>query len=165
VAIEPDVNLLVAGARTLFTDHVERDGDLAGAVPPPIAALLHFPLERKPWLFGAVDVFAYPSGYESFGIAFLEAWAAGKPVIGCRNSGAVPTVISEGEDGLLVRYQNADELADAILTLLRDRARAARMGEAGRAKMLANYTWATVAREFRRVYKRVVATMVDAQAS
>ena len=45
----------------------------------------------------ALDVFAYPSGYESFGIAFVEAWAAGKPVVGCLR-GAVPSLVSDGAD-------------------------------------------------------------------
>jgi glycosyltransferase involved in cell wall biosynthesis len=158
---EPNVNLLVAGARTLFTNHVEKT---MAEWPEPFRRrsrlYCNFPLERKPWLFGAVDVFAYPSGYESFGIAFLEAWAAGKPVIGCGNSGAVGTVIDEEKDGLLVDYQDAEGLAKAILTLLRDRQRAERMGEAGRSKMLARYTWAAIAREFRRVYGLVSGVQV-----
>jgi glycogen synthase len=152
---EPDVNLLVAGGRTLFADQAER---IMAAWPESLRKRSRFypgfPSERKPWMFGALDVLAYPSGYESFGIAYLEAWAVGTPVIGAR-AGAVPTVIEDGVDGLLVDYQDADDLARAILDLLRDPSRAKAMGEAGRAKVLARFTWERIAAEFRRVYASV----------
>lgn len=155
-AAEPDVNLLVAGSQTLYTPVVER---LMGEWPQEFRRrarlLVGFAEEQKPWLFGAVDVLAYPSGYESFGIAFLEAWACGKPVIGAR-SGAVPTVVVDGVDGLLVDYQDAEGLARAILDLVRDPARAAAMGAAGRSKTLARYTWERVAEQYRRIYERVI---------
>ena len=48
----------------------------------------------RPMIYRAIcDVFAYPSRYESFGIAFAEAWAAGKPVVGCK-AGAVSSVVN-----------------------------------------------------------------------
>ncbi len=151
----PDVNLLVAGGRTLFALEVERIvRDWPDDFRRRSRLYQGFPEEQKPWLFGAVDVLAYPSGYESFGIAFLEAWAAGKPVIGAR-AGAVPTVIREGVDGLLVDYQDDEALVGAILDLLRDPVRARAMGEAGRSKVLARYTWDRIAREFRRIYAQV----------
>ena len=153
---EPDVNLLVAGGRTLFTDEVER---VMSGWPETFRRRLRyypsFPHERKPWLFSAIDLLAYPSGYESFGIAYLEAWAAGKPVIGVRN-GAIPTVINEDVDGLLVDYEEDEVLAGAILELLGDPARARAMGQAGRSKVVARYTWQRIAREFRRIYSQVV---------
>jgi glycosyltransferase involved in cell wall biosynthesis len=155
-AAEPDVNLLIAGGRTLFSSEVERT--IAGwAVDHQrrTKVLMNFPAEKKPWLFGAVDVFAYPSGYESFGIAFLEAWVAGKPVIGCR-IGAIPAVIDEGVDGLLVNYHDAYALEDAIVSLVREPERAAALGAAGHAKVLARYTWPAIAREFRRVYLHAI---------
>lgn len=153
---EPDVNLLVAGARTLFTAEVER---VMSGWPDSFRrrSKLYpaFPEDRKPWLFGALDVLAYPSGYESFGIAYVEAWAAGKPVVGAR-SGAVPTVIDEGVDGLLVDYQDDRSLADALLMLVRDPQRARAMGNAGRDKVLARYTWPQIAQTFRGVYEGVL---------
>jgi glycosyltransferase involved in cell wall biosynthesis len=98
-----------------------------------------------------VDVFAYPSGYESFGIAYLEAWASGKPVIGCRR-GAVPSVIEAGRDGLLIDYQDEDMLAEAIIMLLKNPDWACDLGEAGKRKVLMHYTWPKVASRFREVY-------------
>jgi glycosyltransferase involved in cell wall biosynthesis len=115
----------------------------------------NFSNEEKPLLFAAVDVFAYPSGFESFGIAFLEAWAAGKPVIGCR-AGAIPWVIDEGRDGLLVDYKNEEMLAEAIIELLKNSSWAKTLGNAGRQKVLSRYTWSKVAQKFREVYVEAI---------
>jgi glycosyltransferase involved in cell wall biosynthesis len=93
---------MLAGARTLYAAQLE--ADLARLSPQERQKVIlryDFPAEEKPWLFAATDVFAYPSGFESFGIAFLEAWAVKKPVVGCRR-GAIPWVVSAGKDGLLV---------------------------------------------------------------
>ncbi len=152
---EPDVNLLIAGGRTLYAAEVERTiSGWPDSFRRRCQLTLGFQEDRKPWLFGALDVLACPSGYESFGITCIEAWAAGKPVIAAR-SGAVESVISEGADGLLIDYQDDRALADAILDVLRHPARAAAMGEAGREKVEARYTWERIGEEFRRVYESV----------
>ena len=154
---EPDVNLLIAGGRTLFAEDVERRVERwPEAFRRRTRLQLGFPEERKPWLFGAVDVLTCPSGFESFGITTLEAWAAGKPVIGAR-SGAVATVIADGVDGLLITYQDDHALARAITDLLRHPARARAMGESGRSKVHARYTWERVANEYRQVYAAAAA--------
>ena len=154
--IEPEVNLLIAGGRTSFAGAVEQTiGGWPERYRRRVRYVPDFPNERKPWLFSAIDLLAYPSVYESFGIAYLEAWAAGKPVIGLR-SGAVPAVIDDGVDGLLLDRQDDSMLADGILSLLQDRARARAMGEAGRAKVRARYTWPAIADRFRQVYSRVL---------
>jgi glycosyltransferase involved in cell wall biosynthesis len=152
----PEARLLIAGGATDFAPELKR---VWASWPEEMRAravwLENFAEEEKPGLFAALDVLAYPSRYESFGIAFLEAWASGKPVIGCR-SGAVACVIDEGDDGLLIDRQGADELSAALLKLLADPARAGRMGERGRQKVLARYTWAHVARKFREVYEEAI---------
>ncbi len=94
------------------------------------------------------------SGAESFGLTFVEAWAAGKPVIGCR-SGAIPTVIDEWENGLLVPYQDVPQLAAAILELLTDDRICEQMGRRGKEKTLTQYTWDIAVARFRNVYEQV----------
>jgi glycosyltransferase involved in cell wall biosynthesis len=103
----------------------------------------------------AGDVFASPSGFESFGITYLEAWAAGKPVIGCR-SGAVPSVITEGQDGILVDYKDDRELAGALLEILLDPGLQAKLAANGRQKVNDNYTWEIIGKKFRSIYGRVI---------
>jgi phosphatidylinositol alpha-1,6-mannosyltransferase len=75
---------------------------------------------------------------EGFGIVFLEAMAHGKPVVG-PSIGAPAEFIRSGEHGLLVDPTDSHEVAEALIELLEDPARAHRMGDAGR-------EW--VAREF-----------------
>jgi glycosyltransferase involved in cell wall biosynthesis len=90
--------------------------------------------------FAAADVYAMPSRTDSFGIAYLEAWCYGVPVVGA-DAGGVPGVISHGDDGLLVPFGDVPALADAVGSLLRDRSLAHAMGERGRAKVLRELTW------------------------
>ncbi len=147
------VQLLIAGARSGFVPVIEGlIADLPPSMRGQVRLVLDFSDEDKAGLFAATDVFTYPSGYESFGIAFVEAWAAGKPVVGC-SRGAVPTIVTDGVDGLLTTWQDAGSLAEGIVSLLRDPARARAMGAAGRQKMHVRYTWPRVADRFHDVYR------------
>jgi glycosyltransferase involved in cell wall biosynthesis len=152
----PEARLIVAGGRTPYSAKLDR---ILGAFSPQdrdrIQVLTNFAEEQKAQIFAACDLFVSASGFESFGITFIEAWAAGKPVIGCR-SGAIPTVISEGQDGLLVPYQDERELARAVLDLLSDGALRERMGQQGREKVLDNYTWDTAVARFRQAYQDAI---------
>ena len=66
--------------------------------------------------YNRADVFCLPSVQEGFGIVFLEAMAAGKPIVAAR-AAAVPEVVRHG---LLVQPESDDALADAIEALYRD---------------------------------------------
>lgn len=85
----------------------------------------------------AADVFALPSRQEGIGGVYIEAWAMGKPVIGCR----IPFLtIEDGVDGYLVE-QDPEALAARLLELLGDRDKARAMGERGREKVAREYAW------------------------
>ena len=153
---EPRARLLIAGGRTSYFPMLERAiADLPADQRARVTLLPDFDDSLKPVLFSAIDLLAYPSGFESFGIAFAEAWAAGKPVIGCRR-GAQMSVIDDGADGLLVHFDDPAMLALAIVHLLSNPGMRASFGEAGRRKVLERYTWPHVARRFREVYQRAV---------
>lgn len=98
------------------------------------------PEQDKRDALAACDVLALPSRVESYGIVYLEAWLYNKPVIGAR-AGAVPEVIAEGEDGLLVPFGDPMALADALHSLLSDPVQAHRLGISGRARVLSERTW------------------------
>lgn len=77
------------------------------------------------------DVFCLPSVQEGFGIVFLEAMAAAKPVVAA-DAAAVPEVVPDGIAGLLAEPESDQALADRILRLHADPALRAALGEAGR---------------------------------
>ncbi len=105
-------------------------------------------------MLAATDLFAMPSRIDSFGIVYLEAWAYGVPVIGCR-AGGVPDVIDDGQDGVLVDYGDEAGLATAIEGLLADPERRRAMGRQGRAKVEAHYTWDRIYRGLAAVYQEL----------
>ena len=148
---QPEALLLVGGARTSFTRHIDETlAGWPGEFSSRVELRYDFEESQKPLLYSALDVFAYPSGYESFGIAFLEAWATGLPVVGCR-SGAVPSVVEAGRDGILVPFQDAPLLAAALLTLIANPDWRRSLGQAGSRKVRERLTWAAVAPRFREV--------------
>lgn len=152
----PEACLLIAGGRTTYSATIRR---LIDALPPElqdrVAIVDDFNEEEKPDLFAACDLLAFPSAHESFGIVFLEAWAAGKPVIGSR-IGAIPAVVDEGRDGLLVEHRDVDDLTRAICTLLARPDFLRELGENGRRKVQERYRWDIVASKFRSVYEDAV---------
>jgi len=99
--------------------------------------------EEKRDLFDGADIVALPSRTESFGIVFVEAWANRKPVIAA-DAGAVPELVRDGENGLLVPFGDVEALASAILRLLDDTALARALGERGHQLATEHYTWAAV---------------------
>jgi glycosyltransferase involved in cell wall biosynthesis len=152
----PDTHLLIAGSRAMFAQKLDQIvADWPQEYRNQTTLIFDFKEEEKPFLFHAVDIFVYPSGFESFGISYLEAWAARKPVIGTWN-GAIPYVVDAGKDGLLVPFQNRKLLAEAIMLLLKYPGWGRSMGEAGFSKVLHTYTWQIVARKFRDAYQQTI---------
>jgi len=90
------------------------------------------------------------SNCEGFGIVFIEAGLAGKPVIGTRHSGAEDAVV-HGETGLLVEPDERAETARALIRLLREPEFAQRLGAQGYARAAAQFTWDRVARDFKKL--------------
>ncbi|MDN5941780.1 MAG: glycosyltransferase [Nitrospira sp.] len=111
-----------------------------------------------PRILHALDAFVLPSLYEGFGIAILEAMAAGKPVIATA-VGGIPEFVVPGETGVLVAPGNASVLADAIERLLGDAHHAKQMGAKGRARAQERYGIAGVVRRHEQVYEACLATV------
>ena len=87
--------------------------------------------ERVPELLALSDGCVLSSKAEGFSNSILEYMAAARPVVATDVGGAREAVV-EGETGFLVRSGDDEALADRIITLLRDPARARTMGELGR---------------------------------
>lgn len=86
------------------------------------------------------DIFCLPSWQEGFGVVYIEAMALGIPVIGVKGEG-IEDVIDHGVNGLLVRPHEVEDLAEALESLLKSPDYARKLAVAGRATVLAGFTW------------------------
>jgi glycosyltransferase involved in cell wall biosynthesis len=89
----------------------------------------------------AAHVATLPSLVDRFGIALVEAMATGTPCV-ASDYGALPEVV--GDAGLVVPCEDADALATALLSLLRDEPRARKLGELGRKRFEQIYNWDSI---------------------
>ena len=98
-------------------------------------------------LFASAQVAVVPSLYEGFSLPAIEALACQTPLV-ASTGGALPEVV--GPDGLAALHVppgDAEALAAAIAAILDDPELAARLGAAGRARVLERFTWRAVAEQ------------------
>lgn len=111
------------------------------------------PGEDLPAYYQLSDVFIMPTKevrgdpLEGFGVVYLEANAAGKPVIATR-CGGVTDAVRDGVSGLLVKPGDDDALVAAAARLLTDREYAAELGRQGQERVRHDFNWDRVARRF-----------------
>jgi len=86
------------------------------------------------------SLFCLPTKLEPFGIVFIEAMTWKLPVV-ATNIGAVPDFISDGENGYLVEPGNINQLADRLITLIRDPNKCRTFGEKSFDIICNRYTW------------------------
>lgn len=111
--------------------------------------------EKWAW-FSLADIFIMPSrniagDFEGFGIVYLEANLAKKPVI-AGNSGGVADAVENGLNGLLIDPESVSEIAKAILYLLDKEEERLKLGEQGRARALLEFNWEKQVQE---IYKNL----------
>jgi glycosyltransferase involved in cell wall biosynthesis len=90
-------------------------------------------------LMVGLDVFLAPSRWEGFGIVLLEAMAQATAIV-ASDVGAIPEIVEHGASALLAAPGEARQLADHLRTLLEDEQERARIGRAGRARLLERFT-------------------------
>lgn len=98
-----------------------------------VTGRIHFVGETsapEPW-YAEADVLVLPTLHDPWGIAIVEAMAAGLPVVTTRAAGA-SSVVEGADAGVVVPERAPRELADALRSLLRDPARRHALGEHGR---------------------------------
>lgn len=109
--------------------------------------------------WNAADVVVVPAVHDQRGNVdglpnmLLEAMSAGRPIVASRIAG-IPQVITDGEHGLLVPEADPAALAAALIRLLDDRALAARLGHAARARVEQELRWPHIAARFEAGYQR-----------
>jgi glycosyltransferase involved in cell wall biosynthesis len=110
------------------------------------ALLGHVPFEQLTREYRDCALFCLPSQQEGFGIVFLEAMAAGRPIVACR-AAAMPEVVPDGVVGRLVAPGDPAALAAGLIDLLLDRQQAAQLGRQG-SERVAGYDAPRVAARF-----------------
>ncbi|MCY0879296.1 MAG: glycosyltransferase family 4 protein [Firmicutes bacterium] len=91
-------------------------------------------------VYDAASVVVYPSIFaEPFGIVVIEAMARGRPVVITR-TGGMPEIITHEQDGWIVDPNDADQLADALIQLLRHRDWAEALGQRARERVKTSFT-------------------------
>lgn len=140
---ERDVELVVVG-RPRPEGRVDRAIDRLG-LRPVVRCVSGISDEDLARAYAEAEVAVVPSLYEGFSLPAIEAMACGVPVV-ATTGGALPEVVgASGETGVLVPPGDPRALAAAIGTLLDDPGLRARLGAAGRARVLERFTWRVTA--------------------
>jgi len=120
-------------------------------------------------LLSHATVFVCPSIYEPLGIVNLEAMACETAVVATR-TGGIPEVVEDGATGLLVPFEPRDDgsrapvdpgrfatdIAERVNELVRDPARAAEMGKAGRRRAIEHFSWRAIAEQTVDLYRSLL---------
>jgi glycosyltransferase involved in cell wall biosynthesis len=96
------------------------------------------PHAELPATYASADLYLWPAINEAYGMAFLEAQAAGLPVVAGR-TGGVPAVVADGITGVLTPIGDAAAFAGATAALLDDPRARAQLGKAARARVNARH--------------------------
>ncbi len=108
-----------------------------------------------PECLAAADIAVQPSRSEGLGTAVLEAAAAGLPIVATA-VGGIPDIVVPGQTGLLVPPEDANALADALITLGRDPSLRKSLGEAARERVAHLFSLEMLAEKTDAYYRRML---------
>ncbi len=152
-----DCAVLIGGDGELLEHYrqIVRSRGLSGRVQ----LLGHVHDDDLPSLFQACDVFCMPSTVraEAYGVAMVEAMVMGKPIVASDIAGSgVPWVNVHGTTGLNVPVRDGRALAEALSTLLHDKALRDRCGVAARERYLREFNAERMTRRTLELYRHVL---------
>jgi glycosyltransferase involved in cell wall biosynthesis len=137
-------------------DHLERYAHELGVVKRCLFVGYQEDVAR---FYSAIDALLLPSVNEGTPVSVIEALAAQRPAVATR-VGGTPDVIRDGVDGFLVEVGDADALSERLAELANDPERRARMGAAGRERVLGRYAVERLVDDIDRLYR----SLLDARA-
>lgn len=104
-------------------------------------------VQNVPDYLQAADLFAFPTENDAFPSSIVEAMACGLPVV-TTPVGAIKTIVSNGETGLIVEPGNHQQLFEALDVMLSNRTLASRLGQAAMQSVQGQYSAGTVANKY-----------------
>ena len=148
---QKSVDLVITGADMGLGKQLEKEALEKGV---RMHRLGHIDDETYRSVLAAAEMLVLPSEYEAFGIVLLEAAAAETAVIGT-NVGGIPEAMSPGNNGLIVEYNDVDNLSKSIATLLDDDKMCNEMGKAGRL-WAKNFSWDSILKDLEQEYISII---------
>ncbi|CAN5376472.1 glycosyltransferase family 1 protein [soil metagenome] len=144
----PATHLVVLGEGPLWAELTER------AATRGVADAVSFPgrVGDVAWWLRRATVVIHPARWEGFGLALLEAMLCERSVVASSVS-SIPEIVLDGETGLLVKPDDPARLAEAVVSLLDDPARARALGEAGGTRAREEFSVARMAERTAAVYE------------
>jgi glycosyltransferase involved in cell wall biosynthesis len=148
----PEARLLIVG------DGPDEAGLRAEVERLGLGEVVNLPGKRRdvPQLLGAADVFVFPSIAEGFGIAAVEAMAAGVPAI-VSSAGGLAEIVEDGVTGLVVPTEDPPAIAASVVRLYKDAALRQSLVERARASALARFTATAGVAQLQAFYTTVAA--------
>lgn len=150
-------------ARPAFALIVVGDGEARAAVehalaplgPGRVAYAGALAEDALPAFYAAADLMVWPAVNEAYGMALLEAQAAGLPVVAGHERG-VSEIVVDGETGALIDARDPVGFAEAVVGLLEDGAQRAALGEAARARVETRHSLAAASAMLDLILRRLV---------
>lgn len=134
-ARHPDVRVIFFGQGPL---REALEAEVAQCGLTGVIRFAGFRTDLPRWL-GGLDILAHPADMEGLGVSLLQASAAAVPIVTSR-AGGLPEAVADGVSGLLIAPGDVPALTAALARLLDDAALRRRMGEAGRARILEQFS-------------------------
>jgi glycosyltransferase involved in cell wall biosynthesis len=148
----PDASLILVGQLRETTASVRR---LVTELGIGEKVFITGPRTDVPRIVKAADAFALSSKSEGLPVSLLEAMALGKPVV-CTRVGGIPGVVTDSVEGFLVPVDGPEIMAGRLAGLCDDVGLRQRMGQAGLAKVRAEYDIAGMVRRVEDEYRRLL---------
>jgi len=146
-----NVNLLLIGKGELGSKLQKQARDLN--VADRVKFLGFIPHEDLPKYLSVCDIFIRPSRSEGFGNSFIEAMAAGLPVI-ATPVGGIPDFVDDKETGIFCSPDNPQSIALAVMTLIREPLIRSHITEKAKARVLERYSWDHIALKMKAVFEK-----------
>jgi len=109
--------------------------------------------EDLPLYYAMSDIFVFHSTYETFGLVLLQAMASGKPIVSV-SSTAIPELIENNQNGILVEPLNPEEFAFAVVTLLDNEEIMKRFSVVSRRIVVKQYNWDHIVKKYEEIFFR-----------